>query len=730
MMAHSEITASLKPRYETDIDNVIEELYKPCLQNSNRYVRATGFFKTSIFRLMTEDILDFAIHGGKITIITSIFLSEDDYRAAMEGHAVDFTTRTLEEMALNPKTVKPLEMLSCLIHNGNLELNIGLRKKGMYHRKEGYFVDKNGHKISFSGSGNETRTAVDPEIDSGSSEAFNVFWESKLGDSWQDYGRPIISRLDKEMKNEIPGTPVISVREIDEKIFNFFDEDWLEYEAHRKLSKRRQKLINDKWIEYSGKKRRENILKHSGVKKLIPDLYPHQSTVLENWETKKFRGIVEHCTGSGKTITALSAIDKHSAEGFPTIIIAPSKLLIDQWEKEISEKLPEHQLLIVDGRSKNKNWPRYIGNSLQNSNPPNIILASLKTVGGELNKSSKFTNFLIRYESLKKLENCLFVVDECHTLGQKTLSDFCGLKSGKRLGLSATWRRWMDDEGTHRIQDFLGDPLHPVYGISDALNDNPPRLTPYYYSIEETVLTDNEQDEYNEIRDQINQALRKAKRDKSGNIIWGDGNEWLQKLYRDAASVIKKAENKVEKTAEILLDPESGFEIGQHWLVYCEDGTQLDKVKSKLIDSNLGPHLREYRTATDYSLIGTLNDFKNNGGILLSIRCLDEGVDIREISHAIILASTQNPRQYIQRRGRVLRLHENKYRAKIWDCLVVPRGEIGEEADYIFSELNRAEEFAITAENNSTLVRIKLLKEMFGMNSAVVGDYQEDILDD
>ena len=126
----------------------------------------------------------------------------------------------------------------------------------------------------------------------------------------------------------------------------------------------------------------------------------------------------------------------------------------------------------------------------------------------------------------------------------------------------------------------------------------------------------------------------------------------------------------------------------------------------------------------------TLNDFKNNEGILLSIRCLDEGVDIREISRAIILASTQNPRQYIQRRGRVLRLHENKYRAKVWDCLVVPSNGVGEEGDYILAELRRAEEFAITAENRSTLVRIQLLKELYGLSKYDVGDYQESDLDD
>ena len=128
-------------------------------------------------------------------------------------------------------------------------------------------MDSVGHKISFSGSGNETRTAVDPDIDSGSSEVFSVYWETKPGDSWDDYGNPIISRLDREMKNEIPGTPVISVREIDEKIFNFFDDDWLEYETHRKLSKERQKLINEKWVEYSGAKRRGNNSKDSEDKK-------------------------------------------------------------------------------------------------------------------------------------------------------------------------------------------------------------------------------------------------------------------------------------------------------------------------------------------------------------------------------------------------------------------------------------------------------------------------------
>ena len=267
-----------------------------------------------------------------------------------------------------------------------------------------------------------------------------------------------------------------------------------------------------------------------------------------------------------------------------------------------------------------------------------------------------------------------------------------------------------DPNGTQRLLNFFNGVLEPEYGIAQALADE--NLTPYQYFIRETSLNDTEKDIYNDLRLQIREARRKAKRDENGNIIDGE-NEWLEKLYRDAAMVIKKAANKTQIAVDILTDENFGFNKGEHWLVYCEDGEQLEEVKLELIGVGLGSQIREYRSETEYDLDGTLDDFREYGGILLSIKCLDQGVDIKEISRAVILASTQNPRQYVQRRGRVLRLHDGKNFARIWDVIVIPSGVDEEESPYVLSELRRAKEFAATSMSHETMVRIDLLETMF-----------------
>jgi len=89
--------------------------------------------------------------------------------------------------------------------------------------------------------------------------------------------------------------------------------------------------------------------------------------------------------------------------------------------------------------------------------------------------------------------------------------------------------------------------------------------------------------------------------------------------------------------------------------------------------------------------------------VMLAIKCLDEGVDIPVINKAIILASSSNPREYIQRRGRVLRTHPGKDSAKIWDVLVCDtKGEL-----LTVNEAKRAKEFSYLSRSVSTRIKLE-----------------------
>ena len=89
--------------------------------------------------------------------------------------------------------------------------------------------------------------------------------------------------------------------------------------------------------------------------------------------------------------------------------------------------------------------------------------------------------------------------------------------------------------------------------------------------------------------------------------------------------------------------------------------------------------------------------------VLVAIKCLDEGVNIPAIKTAFILASTQNPKEYIQRRGRVLRKFPGKEFAEIYDFVTLTRDldeaycltaeEIKSEKSLVKNELKRIVEF-------------------------------------
>jgi len=106
----------------------------------------------------------------------------------------------------------------------------------------------------------------------------------------------------------------------------------------------------------------------------------------------------------------------------------------------------------------------------------------------------------------------------------------------------------------------------------------------------------------------------------------------------------------------------------------------------------------------------TLKYFAKNGGILLSIHMLDEGVDIPSIDHCLLIASSQSKREFIQRRGRVLRANplRPKGYAEIWDLIVVD--EDGKA--FVDAEITRAMEFGGTAMNPSVINDLNKLRRV------------------
>jgi superfamily II DNA or RNA helicase len=398
---------------------------------------------------------------------------------------------------------------------------------------------------------------------------------------------------------------------------------------------------------------------------------------------------VKHATGSGKTLTALTAIGEWLSQGKAALVLVPSALLLEQWRVEAGTELRTLDpsiLLAGDGHDAWRSGA-LLRLHTQRDGDPRLVLATMQTAA-----SPEFQRLVADGAHL------LVVADEVHRAGATRARACLPPNAGARLGLSATPERAGDPEGTASIFGYFGDILEPVFTLRDAIAAH--RLTPYAYYPERVSLTAEETDRWADL-------TRRIKRTYAQNhsaIQRGETHLGLKMMLINRARIAKQAATKTTVATAIVT---AGFAVRQHWLVYCDDQAQLTEVRRALLEA--GVDALEYHSAMAGDRVATLDRYRDQGGVLVSIRCLDEGIDIPEVSHAVILASSRNPREFIQRRGRVLRLHAGKTEAVIFDLLVLPPAADGErELDgLVLGELARAERFAQDARNTVAASKVQ-----------------------
>jgi superfamily II DNA or RNA helicase len=307
-------------------------------------------------------------------------------------------------------------------------------------------------------------------------------------------------------------------------------------------------------------------------------------------------------------------------------------------------------------------------------------------------------------ELIKGGEHLLVVGDEGHRVGAPdTRKVLERIEAGGRLGLSATPERYGDPAGTKAIFDYFGDILEPRFTLRDALDAQV--LVPYEYHFTTCPLTPDEQEQWDAFTERIAREI--ARND-------GELTEQALHLLRQRARVSKRATGKAAIARQVISE---NYEPGDRWLVYCNDVSHLKAVRQEL--EGMGLDLLEYHSQDDGDHDATIAFFTNRGGVLLAIKCLDEGVDIPLINRALILASSTNPREYIQRRGRVLRKSPGKYSAQLYDVIVT-----GEDGLAITpSEVVRAMEFASDARNVGASL---YLEELLGKQPTDIPDIEEE----
>lgn len=656
--------------YNSAESDLISDFYVPCLGVASGYDRAVGYFRSSVYNLIGVAISDFVLRGGRLRIVCSPSLETQDREAIESAAASDAQIsasleQEIQAVLKHPENVPVVELLATLLAASALEIRIAYRPGavGIFHEKLGIFHSPS-DALSFSGSSNETYSAWDPMVNH---EGFETFGSWDPADSRRTSRH--LEYFERLWTDTLEGLCVRPLPEIPrETLARFENASGLEAALER------TRVHLQRVARLGGTRRRS--------------LQEHQKAVVANWSIHE-RGVIDHVTGAGKTLSALEVMRKWLARDARScvVVLVPGDLLTQQWALEVRTELGDMQpkLLMVGGSLSNTRWRERLGPfALASAAGPRVVIATVNSAATD--------DFVSRVPGGSHL---LLIADEVHTVGSPGFRKVLDIDAAGRLGLSATPQRFNDPEGTAALFEYFGNVLPPPFGIPEALRAG--RLVPYDYHVRTLLLEEDEAEKYDDLSRRI--AVLQAQIDAKPEAGLGGA---LEMLRIQRARVVKKARAKTALTCAIV---QAEYQKGDRWLLYCEDADQLNDVTARLVSAGL--NVLEYHTQMLGDAQATLKSFQRYGGVLVSIRCLDQGIDIPAVDHALILASSTNPRQFIQRRGRVLRWAPGKYSADIYDLLVCRQTEDGEEV--LNRDLERARVFAASARNESCRYKLDAL---------------------
>jgi len=688
---------NLHNEYHTFQDDLIKDFYVPCLERSMSYDRAVGFFSGVTFQIIGKGLSALIKNGGKMRLIISTQLSQQDEDAIQKGYderkiiSEDMMNRFDDPMDEFGKGY--LCLLSYLISHNILDVKVAIvhsnSKHAILHEKLGLFRDCAGNCVAFSGSGNETPNGLLNNY-----EQFDVFCSWKGDDPYSRCFAKSFHFNQLWDGNASPfGVDTIDFPEaVKNKIFEYTD--YLPKEKLIEIDNEYRKKILEMRIDEAELPRLNDI-----------KLLDYQDKAVVKWKTNGYKGYLDMATGTGKTYTALGAIttlvhdSNVKTKRFFCVIVVPYQHLVTQWAADC-EKFSLKPVLAF-GNS--KEWRTDF----------------LDAVNSVRLHQSKFESVIITTDSLLHdfvldglkgiLNNVIFVADEAHNLGAGKICQVLNIDFKYRLGLSATIERHGDDSGTQKLLSFFGDAcIH--YDLAKAIAEH--HLSHYKYFPVLVTLNDEELDQYVELSKRISRAFTYE------DISTSDH---LKMLLIKRALIVAGAKSKLETLKRVITPYKDDF----HSLVYCGAVSYSDVVDTaeetqikdviKMLWSDLGMRVERF-TALENNDQRTQakKDFEDKViNALVAIRCLDEGVNIPCIQRAFILASSTNPKEYIQRRGRVLRLFNptEKPYAEIFDFVTIsrPLAEVSSlsnerkksESSIAKRELARVIEFSKLADNSA-----------------------------
>lgn len=669
--------------YKTGSENEPFQFYLDALCNSTSFDLLLGYFSSTAINLLSLGFANFIYNGGKMRMVINNILSEQDKIAVKNGlERKDINNQFNLDSINDLKTTLDatgkhfFECLSWLIANNRIEIKIIKPKggKGISHYKSGIFKDEN-NSVGFKASCNFTAYGLLENL-----EELDSFlsWEDNRSLKWLDSQSKYFEEIFDEKADFVD---YLEVKDVLSSITNQFGNKSIDelLISERELIDKKSRLFNNSKVKRSLKealKKIELIEEKEQCPKFPHDSVPREYQVLayKEWKKNEYKGIFAMATGTGKTITSLNCLLEESRKNnnvYQGLILVPTITLVNQWEEE-AKSFNFNNVIKVSSK---KPWENELSTMLSMANrvPTSFIIISTY---------ASFTkNRFNKY--LKKMPNStVFIADEAHNLGSKSVLNNLHLISfDKRIGLSATPKRVYDEEGSNAMEAFFNDrePYTYVFSMERAIEEN--ILCKYDYHPHIVNLTKYELESYIDITKKISRCIQGAKSNP-------DLTERLERLLLIRKQIIHKAENKLDKTLDILLDRLEKEKHLNYTFIYVPEGktVEINEDESESDDNIriINQYTREIGKLNDSILvnqfIGGMNDrdevldqFKEgNIQVIASMKCLDEGVDIPRAEHAIFCSSTGNPRQFIQRRGRILRKHPDKHFAVIHDLVVIP----------------------------------------------------------
>lgn len=688
MSTHDLTQIDLRHSYDSSETkgDLVDDFFTPVLSSSMTYWRLSGYFNSGMLAACARGMSSFLLEGGEMKLVCSPKLSEVDLlrlqnpELSANGRNLIFENslnREVQNIGLLEDLLERdhVEAMAWLLDSGRLRIKLAIGQESeLFHQKRGIVFDALGNSLSFSGSINETHAGWSSNI-----EEFKVFrsWESGEKDYLEEDVNKFLSFW---KQNPDTGLKIIELPDA-------IREGLCEY-APKDISR----------IDLKRNRKRRTLIEEDAADSKHP-LRNYQRAAVDTWFGNDCMGIMVMATGAGKTLIAATAIEEYIEKNPHSLVVvtAPYQHIAMQWSKELSTLNP---LALW----KEPDWRKSLRKSLSELRakllPSKIVITVQNTAASP--------DFLEMLEDERLKVAKLLVGDEAHALGAQKMSASLSESYDGRLGLTATPTRYFDEDGSDRLSEFFGGPI-AEFTIEDALSylDESGRtvLAPYQYHPVFFDLSDEELEVYARLTQRI--IIAKAGEDSDSRSL-----NWL---YNQRAAVIKNASGKIAAVESILKQlPEL-----KRLVVYCANENQLTDVAEIL--SSMSVLYRRFsgkessKPDPAYGGISErekiLEDFTSGHiDVLLAMKCLDEGVNIPTAETGILVASSGNPKEFIQRRGRLLRQSPKtgKQRAEIFD--LVPRppqvqgGKISREfAGILRRELARVKEFAGPSLNSSSV---------------------------